>query len=89
MLQTIISHNNSSIIPIIMADETSDIGHHGQISIVIRYFDDDINMSRPVETFVSIKEHNNEIMYMNCYSHCLNLTLIDAVCDKKMFLRID
>ncbi|KAL4104109.1 hypothetical protein QTP88_019422 [Uroleucon formosanum] len=28
------------------------------------------------------KEQNNEIMYVHCYAHCLNLTLIDAVCEK-------
>ncbi|KAL4104331.1 hypothetical protein QTP88_019632 [Uroleucon formosanum] len=37
----------------IMADETSDVGHHEQMSIVVRYFDDNVN--RPIETFVSLK----------------------------------
>lgn len=36
-----------------MANETSDFGHHKQILIVTRYFDDEIN--RSVETFVAIK----------------------------------
>jgi len=130
VLQKIISNINSSFISI-MADETSDVGHHEQMSIVVRYFDDNVN--RPVETFVSLKrmtsvtaesifntlcdflilikknwesviavcfdgastmagsingvqmrckEQNNEIMYVHCYAHCLNLTLIDAVCEK-------
>ncbi|XP_060868019.1 zinc finger MYM-type protein 1-like [Metopolophium dirhodum] len=130
VLQKIISNINSSFISI-MADETSDVGHHEQMSIVVRYFDDNVN--RPIETFVSLKrmtsvtaesifntlceflilikknwksvvavcfdgastmagsingvqmrckEQNNEIMYVHCYAHCLNLTLIDAVCEK-------
>jgi len=52
VLQNIISNINSSFISI-KADETSDVGHHEQISIVVRYFYDNIN--RPVETFVSLK----------------------------------
>jgi len=52
VLQTIISNINSSFISI-MADETSDVGHHEQMSIVVRYFDDNVN--RPIETFVSLK----------------------------------
>jgi hypothetical protein len=34
----------------ILADETSDVGHREQISIIICYFDEEKN--RPVETFV-------------------------------------
>ncbi|XP_025407639.1 zinc finger MYM-type protein 1-like [Sipha flava] len=37
----------------IIADETSDIGHHEQLSVVIRYFDKIINC--PVEHFVCMK----------------------------------
>lgn len=40
-----------------MANETSDFGHHEQISIVIWYFDDKINIS--VETFVAIKRRTS------------------------------
>lgn len=36
-----------------MADETSDCGHHKQMSVIVRYFDDLINSS--VEYFVCIK----------------------------------
>jgi len=36
-----------------MADEKSDVGHHEQMSIVVRYFDDNVN--RPIETFVLLK----------------------------------
>jgi len=36
----------------ILGDETSDVGHHEQLSIVIRYFDDQTN--RPVETFLDL-----------------------------------
>lgn len=36
----------------IMADETSDCGHHEQLSIVIRCYDS--NKNRPVEYFVGL-----------------------------------
>jgi hypothetical protein len=42
---------NSSIS--ILADETSDVGHHEQISIIIRYFDEEKN--RPVEISLSLQ----------------------------------
>ncbi|XP_026819629.1 zinc finger MYM-type protein 1-like [Rhopalosiphum maidis] len=113
----------------ILADETSDVGHHEQLSIVIRYFDDQMN--RPVETFLDLvrlvsvnaesiftaisniihskfgigwssiiavcfdgastmsgnigevqrkfKEMNANILYVHCYAHCLNLSLIDSI----------
>lgn len=37
----------------IIADETSDLGHHEQLSIVLRYFDDEKKC--PVEQFVGMK----------------------------------
>jgi len=37
----------------VIADETSDIGHHEQMSIVIRYFDS--NLNQPVEHFVCLQ----------------------------------
>lgn len=37
----------------IMADETSDVGHHEQLAVLVRYFDTTKN--RPVETFLSLK----------------------------------
>jgi len=37
----------------IMADKTSDVGHHEQLSIVFRYFDKFKN--RPMEQFVCMK----------------------------------
>ncbi|KAL4113589.1 hypothetical protein QTP88_017193 [Uroleucon formosanum] len=113
----------------ILADETSDVGHHEQFSIVIQYFDDQMN--RPVETFLDLvrlvsvnaesiftaisniihskfgigwssiiavcfdgastmsgniggvqrkfKEINANILYVHCYAHCLNLSLIDSI----------
>ncbi|VVC25621.1 Hypothetical protein CINCED_3A009232 [Cinara cedri] len=36
-----------------MADKTSDVGHHKQLPIIVRYFDANINRSQ--ETFVSLK----------------------------------
>jgi len=38
----------------LMADETSDVGHCEQLSVVVRYFNQEIN--RPVETFVALKK---------------------------------
>ncbi|XP_050055157.1 zinc finger MYM-type protein 1-like [Aphis gossypii] len=37
----------------IIADETSDVGHHEQISIIFRYFDN--STKRPVEVFVGLR----------------------------------
>lgn len=28
------------------------------------------------------KEKNNKILYVHCYAHCLNLSLIDSICLK-------
>ncbi|KAL4083325.1 hypothetical protein QTP88_028654 [Uroleucon formosanum] len=28
------------------------------------------------------KEKNNSIMYVHCYAHCLNLALVDSICEK-------
>ncbi|KAL4141956.1 hypothetical protein QTP88_004495 [Uroleucon formosanum] len=28
------------------------------------------------------KEKNNSIMYVHCYAHCLNLVLVDSICEK-------
>jgi len=28
------------------------------------------------------KEQNSDIKYIHCYAHCLNLALVDSVCDK-------
>lgn len=115
----------------IMADETTDVGHFEQLSIVFRYFDEKKN--RPVETYITLKrmqsvtaqaifdclhdvlilmgkdwhsvlsvcfdgastmagkiggvqtkckEQNSNIKYIHCYAHCLNLALVDSVCDK-------
>jgi len=27
------------------------------------------------------KEQNNKILYVHCYAHCLNLVLIDSICE--------
>lgn len=115
----------------ILADETTDLGHFEQLSIVFRYFDDKKN--RPVETYITLKqmksvtaqaifdcfhgvlklmdkdwqsvlsvcfdgastmagkiggvqtkykEQNSSIKYVHCYAHCLNLALVDSVCNK-------
>ncbi|KAL4113073.1 hypothetical protein QTP88_016764 [Uroleucon formosanum] len=78
----------------LITDETSDVGHHEQFSIVIRYFDDQMN--RPVETFLDLvrlvsvnaesiftaiknSKRNANILYVHCYAHCLNLSLIDSI----------
>jgi len=37
----------------VIADETSDIGHHEKMCIVIRYFDS--NLNQPVEHFVCLQ----------------------------------
>jgi len=37
----------------ILADETSDVGHSEQLSVVIRYFDNEQN--RPIEILVALK----------------------------------
>lgn len=37
----------------LMADETSDVGHHEQLSVVVRYFDKSKN--KPIEQFVCMK----------------------------------
>lgn len=115
----------------IIADETSDVGHHEQLSIVIRYFD--VQKNRPIETLVALtqmktvdaqsifnaitnvlhqlsknwtsvisvcfdgastmsgsiggvqskcKIENRNILYVHCYAYCLNLALVDSVCEK-------
>lgn len=112
----------------LIADETSDVGHTEQMSVVIRFFDEDKNCA--VERFICLqsltkqnansvfqklndvltgflkmdwtsvisvcfdgastmsgcnngvqakcKEMRNEIMFVHCYAHCLNLVLVDA-----------
>lgn len=123
-----LKHNIQQVPIAIIADETSDVGHHEQLSIVIRYFSTALN--RPIETFVDLnrmisvtaesifkslenvieqfnlnwnsviavcfdgastmagnvagvqakcKMKNENILYVHCYAHCLNLTLMDAV----------
>lgn len=52
LLQTIKFNVQDSFISI-LADETSDVGHHEQISIIVRHFDEEKN--RPIETFVSLQ----------------------------------
>lgn len=130
ILQNIKNSIQNSFISI-MADETTDVGHFEQLSIVFRYFDEKKN--RPVETYVTLKrmqsvtaqaifdclhdvlilmgkdwhsvlsvcfdgastmagkiggvqtkckEQNSDIKYIHCYAHCLNLALVDSVCDK-------
>lgn len=37
----------------IMADETSDVGHHEQMAVAVRYFDEDL--CKPVEQFIGIQ----------------------------------
>lgn len=32
------------------------------------------------EVQAKCKEKNSNILYMNCYAHCLNLSLIDSIC---------
>jgi len=129
LLKKIQSNLQNSYVSII-ADETSDIGHEEQLSIVICYFDPATN--RPVESFITLKkmisvtansifqtindvvtielglqwasvlsvcfdgastmagniggvqakckEKNSNILYVHCYAHCLNLSLIDSIC---------
>ncbi|XP_008178812.1 zinc finger MYM-type protein 1-like [Acyrthosiphon pisum] len=91
-----------------MADETSDVGHHEHMSVVIRYFDDEA--CKPVEQFIGIqliavcfdgasamsgkfnsvqakvKEINPCAMYVHCYGHCLNLTLVDSLGNKNRII---
>jgi hypothetical protein len=31
---------------------------------------------------VKCKEQNNSIKYVHCYAHCLNLVLVDSICEK-------
>lgn len=115
----------------IIVDETSDIEHHEQLSIVNRYFDSQKN--RRVETLIGLKRmssvnaesifnmltsvlqqfskdwstvlavcfdgastmsgsisglqarckrENNTLFYIHCYAQCLNLALIDSICEK-------
>lgn len=52
IMRNIISSLNGKYMSLI-ADETSDCGHHEQMSIVIRFFGSSVN--RPVETFVSLQ----------------------------------
>lgn len=37
----------------IMADETSDVRHHEQVAVAVRYFDEDL--CKPVEQFIGIQ----------------------------------
>lgn len=53
MIKKIKSDFENSFIPL-MADETSDVGHCEQLSVVERYFNQEIN--RPLETFVALKK---------------------------------
>ncbi|KAL4118930.1 hypothetical protein QTP88_011808 [Uroleucon formosanum] len=129
MIKKIKSNFENSFISL-MADETSDVGHCEQLSVVVRYFNQELN--RPVETFVALnkmtsvtgqsifdsinivlkminkdwssvlavcfdgassmsgnvggvqakcKEQNDKILYVHCYAHCLNLVLIDSICE--------
>ncbi|KAL4091829.1 hypothetical protein QTP88_026451 [Uroleucon formosanum] len=123
----------------IMADETSDVGHHEQLSVVFRYFDTKTN--RPIETFITLrrmlcvdaesifnalddvitcqfmldwknviavcfdgaatmagningvqakcKNKNKNILHVHCYAHCLNLTLMDAVCANAKYSEVN
>jgi len=123
----------------VMADETSDIGHHEQLSVVFRYFD--IKTNRPIETFITLirmlsvdaesifnalndvitcqfkldwknvvavcfdgaatmagningvqakcKNKNKNILHVHCYAHCLNLTLMDAVCANAKYSEVN
>lgn len=48
-----LKHNIQQVPIAIIADETSDVGHHEQLSIVVRYFSPALN--RPIETFVDVK----------------------------------
>lgn len=140
VLKKIKSNIENSYISI-LADETSDVGHSEQLSVVIRYFDSEKN--RPIETLVALrcmtsvtaqsifnsidsvlkemgkcwtsvlavcfdgastmsgskggvqakcKEQNTNIKYVHCYAHCLNLALVDSVCEKstsKQIKKID
>ncbi|KAL4123221.1 hypothetical protein QTP88_015439 [Uroleucon formosanum] len=52
ILQNIKNNIQNSFISI-MADETTDVGHFEQLSIVFRYFDEKKN--RPVETYITLK----------------------------------
>lgn len=111
-----------------MADETSDVGRHEQLSVVFRYFD--VKKNRPDESFIDLKHmlfvnaesnfntlddiltgqfmldwnnviavcfdgaaivasningvqakfKNKNILYVHCYAHCLNFTLMDVIC---------
>ncbi|KAL4125828.1 hypothetical protein QTP88_010068 [Uroleucon formosanum] len=130
ILRNIKNNIQNSFISLI-ADETTDVGHFEQLSIVFRYFDEKKN--RPVETYITLKrmqsvtaraifdclhdvlilmgkdwhsvlsvcfdgasimagkiggvqtkckEQNSNIKYIHCYAHCLNLELVDSVCDK-------
>lgn len=123
----------------VMADETSDVGHHEQLSVVFRYFD--TKMNRPIETFITLrrmlsvdvesifnvlndvitcqfkldwknevavcfdgaatmagntngiqakcKNKNKNILHVHCYAHCLNLTLMDAVCANAKYSEVN
>lgn len=52
VLKKIKSNMENSYISI-LADETSDVGHSEQLSVVIRYFDNEQN--RPIEILVALK----------------------------------
>jgi len=43
----------------IIADETSDVRHHEELAVLVRYFDTTKN--RPVETFLSLKQSLNAV----------------------------
>jgi hypothetical protein len=68
-----------------MADETSDVGHHEQMAVAVRYFDEDL--CKPVEQFIGIQRLTavdantifnsltNKIAQLN-----INWTSVIAVC---------
>ncbi|XP_025199262.1 zinc finger MYM-type protein 1-like [Melanaphis sacchari] len=70
----------------IIADETSDVGHHQQMSIVIRYFDSILN--KPVEHFVCLQRLTtvdaqsifNSLNYVLVNKLSLNWSSVVGVC---------
>lgn len=64
----------------IIADETSDVGHHEQLSIVIRYFNSITN--RLVETFFSFKR------MLSVDANSIFQTITDVLNDEIKFIGI-
>jgi len=70
----------------IIAEETSDVGHHEQMSIVIRYFDS--NLNKPVEHFVCLQRLTtvdaqsifNSLNYVLVNKLSLNWSSVVGVC---------